>query len=291
MTKLNMASPYKKSTIKKIFDFHLRLFDFFLSAFPSKKDIVKSYIVENTVPIVKVDTRYGLLGFYCPNDISVWRARTLMSKEPDTIGWIDDMPEGGVFWDIGANVGVFTLYAAKKGMQVMAFEPVANNYYILNRNILLNGLSGAATAYCIALSEGEQLSFINLSTDAAAGSGSGFGDKADRIQDSQGNDVDVTFSQGVLGIDIDTFISRYKVATPEYIKLDVDGIELQILKGAKTALQGVREVLVEVAANKKQEIHDYMLEQGFEVKSIYEFTKSQETNVVFTRKHSLSEPV
>ena len=48
---------------------------------------------------------------------------------------------GSVFWDIGANIGVLTLYAAMRGdLKVWAFEPAAVNYYNLVANCELNGL-------------------------------------------------------------------------------------------------------------------------------------------------------
>src|SRR5690242_13573920 len=56
------------------------------------------------------------------------RARTLTTKEPDSIKWMDAMRPGSVFWDIGANVGFLALYAAARGdLEVWAFEPAAVN--------------------------------------------------------------------------------------------------------------------------------------------------------------------
>ena len=48
---------------------------------------------------------------YMPFLTLIWRADTVLTKELDTIGWIDEFDEGSVFWDIGANVGVYSLYA------------------------------------------------------------------------------------------------------------------------------------------------------------------------------------
>jgi len=70
-----------------------------------------------------------------------WRARAIMTKEPGALEWIDSMVPGSVFWDIGANIGVLTLYAAMRGdLKVWAFEPAAVNYYNLVANCELNGL-------------------------------------------------------------------------------------------------------------------------------------------------------
>jgi tRNA G37 N-methylase Trm5 len=88
-----------------------------------------------------VDTPHGQIRFLNHSGVSYWRARTIMTKEPDSMQWIDAMQPGSVFWDIGANVGVLTLYAAMRGdLEVWAFEPAAVNYYNLVANCELNCL-------------------------------------------------------------------------------------------------------------------------------------------------------
>lgn len=102
--------------------------------------------------IERVPTKRGPITFYCLGDFALWRARTLFTKEPETIEWIDDFQEGDVFWDVGANVGVYTLYAATTHkLQVLAFEPSASNYLLLNRNVEINKLSDRVRAYCVGL--------------------------------------------------------------------------------------------------------------------------------------------
>jgi predicted RNA methylase len=91
-------------------------------------------------PVV-VNTPHGPIRFLNHSRISCARARSILSKEPDSLTWIDSMHPGSVFWDIGANVGVLTLYAATRGdLRVWAFEPAAVNYYNLVANCELNGL-------------------------------------------------------------------------------------------------------------------------------------------------------
>ena len=52
--------------------------------------------------------------FYTPNNLVKWRVKTFFTKEPDTLNWIDNFKEDEIFWDIGANIGLYSLYAAKK---------------------------------------------------------------------------------------------------------------------------------------------------------------------------------
>jgi len=90
---------------------------------------------------ITVATPHGKIRFLNHGRRSCWRARTTLTKEPDSIAWIDAMEPGSVFWDIGANVGVLTLYAATRGdLDVWAFEPAAVKYYNLVANCELNRL-------------------------------------------------------------------------------------------------------------------------------------------------------
>ena len=77
-----------------------------------------------------------------------------------TLAWIDEIGECSCLWDIGANVGVFSLYAAlRPQVRVIAFEPGGGNYAALNRNIELNRMSSQISAYCIALAGEDEARF------------------------------------------------------------------------------------------------------------------------------------
>ena len=79
--------------------------------------------------------------FFTPNEITDWRINTFFTKEPETLEWIDSFKgEKIVFWDIGANIGLYSLYAAIKhpNIEIVSFEPSVNNLRILSRNIYKN---------------------------------------------------------------------------------------------------------------------------------------------------------
>lgn len=80
------------------------------------------------------------LKFYCPTFTEMWRAETIGTKEPETIKWINEFSPNSNLWDFGANVGTYTIYAAKKGHFVVAIEPSTRECEILKRNIELNGV-------------------------------------------------------------------------------------------------------------------------------------------------------
>src|SRR5437588_843342 len=76
--------------------------------------------------IVDTEVSPGVLSFFAPSRLLQDRASTVMTKEPDMIHWIDGFSNDAVLWDIGANVGVFSLYAGfRRRCTVLAFEPSA----------------------------------------------------------------------------------------------------------------------------------------------------------------------
>ena len=86
-----------------------------------------------------VDTPKGKLSFVILGKTSAGRAMSLLTPQPATIAWIDTFAPGGVFWDIGASGGVFSLYAALgTDTKVVAFEPAAVNYFLLAANCEAN---------------------------------------------------------------------------------------------------------------------------------------------------------
>ena len=82
--------------------------------------------------------------FFVPNQITNWRVDTYFSKEPETLEWIDsfEKKENLIFWDIGANIGLYSIYNSLKNPKstTIAFEPSSSNLRVLTRNISINNL-------------------------------------------------------------------------------------------------------------------------------------------------------
>ena len=76
--------------------------------------------------------------------LPLFRADTLFSKEPETLEWIDNFieKENLIFWDIGANIGLYSIYNALKNnnSRTISFEPSTSNLRVLSRNISINNL-------------------------------------------------------------------------------------------------------------------------------------------------------
>jgi hypothetical protein len=113
----------------------------------------------------KVEYQGVNLVFSIPNGLGKYRVDTFSTKEPETLEWINSMPQGSVFWDIGANVGLYTCYAAKvRGCRVFSFEPSVFNLEMLARNIFLNGIVNQATIIPLPLSDALAANKFNMTT-------------------------------------------------------------------------------------------------------------------------------
>ena len=122
-----------------------------------------SYLAMNNVK--EIAYRDCNLKFVVPNWINRFRVETFATKETETLDWIDTFEKKTVFWDIGANVGLYSCYAAKRfNCKVYAFEPSIFNLELLGRNISINQLVDKVVMIPIPLTEKLLESKLGLST-------------------------------------------------------------------------------------------------------------------------------
>lgn len=190
---------------------------------------------------------------------------TFSTKEPETLEWIDRMEQGSLVWDIGANVGLYSCYAAKaRGCIVWAFEPSVFNLELLARNIFLNDLTPQVVIVPLPLSDRLATSTLNMSMTEWGGAMSTFGESYTH----DGNPLVKVFEFRTLGLSMDDAVTRLDMAQPDYIKMDVDGIEHLILKGGLAVLSRVKGVLIEINEEfTKQSVDSfkYLSEAGLEL--------------------------
>lgn len=195
--------------------------------------------------------------FLIPGPIVKFRVDTYNSKEPETLNWIDSMPRGSVFWDIGANVGLYSIYAARNvGATVVAFEPSVFNLEWLARNIYLNHLQSRISVVPVALSDKCGFNTFGMSNTAWGGALSTFGEKFDQ----NGEDLHVIFEYQTIGLTLRAAYQYFSLPKPTHMKIDVDGLEHFILRGAGDVLGYPQQVLIE--------INDAFVAQATETSSI-----------------------
>ena len=190
-----------------------------------------------------VSYRSHQMTFTVPNGLNQYRISTFATKEPETLEWIEAIPEGSVLWDVGANIGLYTIYAAKaRNCRVFAFEPSVFNLELLARNIFLNSQQSQVTIVPIALSDRVGTSTFKMSNTDWGGALSTFGESFDQ----NGKTINEVFEYSTIGISMNDVVKLLEVSLPKFIKIDVDGIEHFILRGGADVLQRVESVLVEI---------------------------------------------
>ena len=168
------------------------------------------------------------LVFATPNRLNRFRVDSFSTKEPETLEWIDSIPKGSVLWDIGANVGLYSCYAAKsRKCRVYSFEPSVFNLELLARNIYINDLVDQVVIVPLPLSDSLKISTLNMTSTDWGGALSTFGEK----YGDDGKTLDKVFAFSTIGMSIEQAVSLLNIPQPSHIKMDVDGLEHLILAG------------------------------------------------------------
>jgi FkbM family methyltransferase len=201
-------------------------------------------IINNAMERVQRVSHHGVnLIFSVPNALCQYRADSFSTKEPETLEWIDAIPTGSVVWDIGANVGLYACYAAKaRGCRVFAFEPSVFNLEILARNIVLNGLTEQITIIPLPLTDHLAMSKLNMTATEWGGALSTFG----QSYGHDGAPIHKVFEVPTIGLSMVDAVELLGITQPDFIKMDVDGIEHLILAGGAPILREIKSASIEI---------------------------------------------
>jgi len=199
------------------------------------------------VPRRKVSVDGVNFNLSCTNWITHFRWYLFEKKDTEVRRYINDyVRDGDVFFDIGANVGVFSIYCAKrfKNAAIYSFEPEYSNLYLLKENVIYNALQSQVNIYSVAISDFVGMSRLNLQ-DVTPGSAVHTESKDSIALTDDG--YPVIWAEGVTCVTVDYLCEQLDVF-PNVIKIDTDGNEDKILKGAKKTLanKDLRSLIIEM---------------------------------------------
>ncbi len=192
------------------------------------------------------------------------RNSTLATKEPMTIRWLQSLGPEDVLWDIGANIGLYTCFAAIAGPTVVAFEPSVFNMEALARNVFLNGVTSKVIVVPLPVSHiGSQPALLSFATDELGDSQTVFAS----LRRDNGEVLSAKFESQVPGIALDHLITHLRIPAPTHLKIDVDGNEPEILRSSPKLLNLVSQVLTEVPMfhGAREQINDTLKSVGFQL--------------------------
>jgi FkbM family methyltransferase len=163
------------------------------------------------------------------------------------VQWIEEfVRKGDVLYDVGANVGTFSLVAAlARKASVVAFEPGYANFARLCENILLNQCTASVVPVPLPLSDAPGLLSFKYRSLEPGQSRHSLGEGPYVARASS------TYVQPVCATSLDRAVVDFQLPAPHHLKIDVDGSELRVLRGGSNVLRGeqLRSILIETDAD------------------------------------------
>ena len=231
---------------------------------------IKSYVSEFMKKIVithKLD--YDKFDIYVHDNIRLGSCK----KEPGTVKWIETFDKNDVVFDVGANIGAYSLIMSKYAKKVYSFEPSAFSFNGLLKNVFTNNASNIVPLN-IAVSDKKKIETFHYASTALGGSGHG------GLSEVQG-----VCQQEVLAYSLDEFVEEYKIPVPQHIKIDVDGIEAAILSGSENILKShaFKSLAVELDEVDKK-TREFLVSLGLTEKDKWHIGSDKLYNYLFVRE-------
>ena len=187
-------------------------------------------------------------------------------REPELYEWLDNIPDGSVFFDVGTSYGQeSSLLSSKKEVKVFGFDCSLYHSHFCAMNRILNDSRYQFIFAAIGERSGDMVT-IKANSDI-------------HIPDLHKKNVPYEYQ--LLTLSLDDF-SKQNNIKPTHLKIDVDGAEVGVLKGAKTILNSkhIQEIFIEID-NHSQYVFDLIKSYGFKVK--WRIDRPQNCDVLFVR--------
>ncbi|MFZ0452107.1 MAG: FkbM family methyltransferase [Ignavibacteriaceae bacterium] len=191
--------------------------------------------------------------------------------------------EHNVFWDVGANIGFYSIVAAKikdTNGKIFAFEPEPKTFSLLRKNIELNKMNNI-TSLSIALgdTDGDKLLYPSDTPNFGAHS---FVQRTDYRVKKKGIKININTA--------DKLIDEMKIDVPDIMKIDVEGAEILILRGMKRLLMNkkLKTIFCEIHVNllplfgsSEEEVLEIFRKENFHID--YSQNRSNQNQYIFVR--------
>jgi FkbM family methyltransferase len=208
--------------------------------------------------VIAVSDKQYKYRFVCETYHEAARANSFFIKEPGTVEWISSFKSDSIFYDIGANIGTYSLYGSKRSAYVYAFEPHVGTCMSLLRNIKINNIKNIEV---VSAALHDKCGFINFYY---------YADEAGSTN-SQLSETDVKFpstnTELKYAVTIDQLIDMKAIKPATHVKIDVDGNELLIIKGMTKLLASrtIESLQVELGPNRLNEAANILQQYGYKM--------------------------
>jgi len=205
------------------------------------------------------------------------RASSLVGERTVVESLLQDVRESDVVYDIGANIGTHTCFIGKRLRtgRVVAFEPMPTNAIRLRHNLSANVPVGRWEVAELAVSDED-------GTGSLAVESQNYGEGKHAL--SVDGELEIDVCRG------ETLVQTGRYPSPDILKIDVEGAELQVLRGFEEILPDIRVVYAELHHElsshydtSTEEIESYLRDHGFDVERLSERSDAYHIRAVQSR--------
>jgi len=219
-----------------------------------------------------LETKSGIKFFLRPKTLDFKAVKTMFTKHEYLRGFVP-LEEGDIVFDVGANIGAFSLLAAQKASKVFSFEPEPKNFEMFKRNIELNGFSNIIPLMKAISYSNSFIDFYLYPQDIFTGCHSLFkpqGGYSKRIQ--------------VETVTLKSILEQYKLPRIDFLKLDCEGAEYDILRSLdKKTASRIGKIVMETHKHRYTEKNIYDIPMHLENLG-YEVMTEKDGKYVYARQ-------
>lgn len=169
--------------------------------------------------------------------------------------------QGWTVFDVGANIGVFTVLQAMQGAKVYSFEPNPEPYSRLSRNVTANKLSACVRLFSTALGDEQGMGSLHV---IGGGTTGGVVRPVEAAEAAPGVLVPIAT--------LDEIVSTLPVSSIDLLKIDAEGAEVAILRGGERTLSSVQRIMVEYHSRALlAEVTEILAHKGFVQEMIVDY--------------------
>ncbi len=218
---------------------------FFNAEVVDKLPLSEKMLVMDALPIYEEAAFCNEVSCYISSTMELMRTKITFDSQAQA--WLASFKPGEIFYDIGANIGMFSLALGKihnKQVKSYAFEPSFSTFATLVRNVIVNDLKDVVFPFDIVVGNAHGLRHFNY-TDVTSGKAL---HTVDKVVNQKGREFLPAFSQQVVSYSLDYLVEVLGFESPNHIKIDVDGGEFEIIEGMKEILKGptIKSVMIEI---------------------------------------------
>ena len=261
-----MIKKYFRTFLTYYREFNTLSFSIFF--LPLLNTIANLFTLKKIIKLIDFNDKEKKIILRANNFITHFRANLFFAKEKEVRFFIDEYLEhNDHFIDVGANIGIFSMYAAiRKNAIVHSFEPEYSNLSLLKENIINNELIKNIFPYSLAVGKNNSITNLHIA-DITPGAAVSSISNDDISKTDEG--FDVIWKEGVMELTLDKICEDLKIKA-NMIKIDTDGNEKNVLIGGEKTLKDktLKYVIMEKPSDEKKLDYCYKLLQEYNFKEI-----------------------